>query len=92
MDILPIPALFIVYAGLNILAFAIFTSDKFRSKVRMGRHPENMLLLVAVPGPFGALGAMLGFRHKIRHVKFFLVPVFALLHMVLIVWLWLGTF
>jgi uncharacterized membrane protein YsdA (DUF1294 family) len=88
MDILPVPALFMVYGVLNILAFAIFTFDKFRSKVRMGRSSENMLLLVAVPGPFGALAAMLGFRHKIRHVKFFLVPVFALLHMVLIVWFW----
>jgi uncharacterized membrane protein YsdA (DUF1294 family) len=54
----------------------------------MGRTFENSLLLFAAIGPFGALTAIMGFRHKIRHVKFFLVPVFAVLHMVLIVWLW----
>jgi uncharacterized membrane protein YsdA (DUF1294 family) len=31
---------------------------------------------------------MIGFRHKTRHVKFFLVPVFAILHVVLILLLW----
>jgi len=27
----------IIYTGLNILAFAVFTYDKFMAKVKMGR-------------------------------------------------------
>jgi len=88
MDISFLPPVVILYAGLNILVFAVFAYDKFRAKVRMGRSSENFLLLLAAPGPFGALIAIIGFRHKTRHKKFFLVPVFALLHVVLIVWLW----
>ena len=80
-----IPVIF--YAGLNILAFGLFTFDKLKSKMQLGRISENSLLLVAL-GPFGALTAMLGFRHKTRHMKFFLVPVFAILHLLLFIWLW----
>jgi uncharacterized membrane protein YsdA (DUF1294 family) len=83
--------LVIIYASLNILAFAVFTYDKFRAKVKMWRISENSLLLLAAIGPFGALIAMVGFRHKIHHVKFVLVPVFAILHLLLFVWLWPQT-
>jgi uncharacterized membrane protein YsdA (DUF1294 family) len=78
----------IIYTGLNILAFVVFTFDKLKAKVKMGRSSENSLLLLAALGPFGALTAMMGFRHKTRHMKFFLVPVFAILHVVLILLLW----
>jgi uncharacterized membrane protein YsdA (DUF1294 family) len=73
---------------LNILAFVLFSYDKFKSKMKRGRISENSLLLVAALGPFGALTAMMVFRHKTRHVKLFLVPVFAILHLLLFVWLW----
>jgi uncharacterized membrane protein YsdA (DUF1294 family) len=78
----------IIYAGLNILTFAVFTLDKLKAKMKMGRSSENSLLLLATLGPFGALTVMMGFRHKTRHMKFFLVPVFAILHVVLILLLW----
>jgi len=78
----------IIYAGLNILAFAAFVHDKLRAKVKGGRSSENSLLFLAVLGPLGALIAMAGFRHKTRKVKFSLIPVFAILHLVLIVWVW----
>ena len=78
----------IICIGLNILAFAVFTRDKFRAKMKIERSSENSLLLFAALGPFGALTSMMGFRHKTRHVKFFLVPVFAILHVVLILLLW----
>ena len=78
----------IIYAGLNILAFAAFTLDKLKAKVSMRRSSENSLLLLAALGPFGALTAIIGFRHKTRHGKFFLVPVFAFLHVILILLLW----
>ena len=92
MDISSLPVIVIIYLGLNILAFFVFTCDKLKAKVMRRRISEKTLLLVAVPGPFGALTAMIGFRHKIFHIKFILVPVFAILHVVLIilVWPWLS--
>lgn len=79
----------VIYAGLNILALAVFLWDKLRAKVRMGRISENSLLLLASLAPAGSLAGMVGSRHKIRKVKFFLVPVFFILHILLMVWLWL---
>jgi uncharacterized membrane protein YsdA (DUF1294 family) len=86
-----IPSLFIlgiIYAGLNVLAFVAFASDKLKAKTNRWRTPENALLLLAMLGPVGALAAMTGLRHKTRHVKFFLVPVFLILHLLLFFWLW----
>ena len=77
-----------IYAGLNILAFAVFTHDKLMAKINRGRIAENSLLLLAALGPIGALIAMVGFRHKTHQVKFVLVPVFAVVHLLLVVWLW----
>ncbi len=88
MDLSFSPATLAMYAGLNILAFVVYAHDKLKAKMGMGRSAERVLLFVAAVGPFGALAAMMAFRHKIRHRKFFLVPVFALLHAALIVWLW----
>jgi len=78
----------IIYGSLNILAFIVFTYDKLKSKVNRGRISEFSLLLIAASGPFGALVATGVFRHKTRHVKFILVPVFAILHLFLVIWLW----
>ena len=78
----------IMYTGLNILVFAVFIWDKLRAKVKKGRISETSLLLLAALGPAGALTGMVGFRHKTRHAKFFLVPVFFILHVLLVVWLW----
>jgi uncharacterized membrane protein YsdA (DUF1294 family) len=80
--------LILMYAGLNVLAFAAFTHDKFKARANAWRTSENALLVLAALGPFGALAAMQVFRHKTRHVKFYLVPLFALVHAILIVWLW----
>jgi len=88
MDIPSPPVPVILYTGLNILAFAFFTFDKFGAKVMMGRKSETSLLLIAALGPPGALIAMILFRHKTRHRKFILVPVFWILHLILFAWLW----
>jgi uncharacterized membrane protein YsdA (DUF1294 family) len=77
----------LLYAGTSLLAFAVFLLDKWRAQRNAWRIPESTLLLLAVPGPYGALFAMVLFRHKTRHAKFLLVPFFALVHAVLIVWL-----
>jgi uncharacterized membrane protein YsdA (DUF1294 family) len=78
----------ILYAVLNILAFIVFAHDKFRAKMKAGRSPEESLLLIVALGPLGALIAMAVFRHKTRHWKFILVPVFLILHLILFFWLW----
>ena len=60
-----------------------------RSKLKKNtwRTPENQLLILALIGPFGAFTAMLVFRHKTRKLKFRLVPVFAMLHIVMLIWI-----
>jgi uncharacterized membrane protein YsdA (DUF1294 family) len=88
MDSSALLILAIIYIGVNVLAFTAFAQDKFKARANARRTPENTLLVLAALGPFGALAAMQVFRHKTRHVKFYLVPLFALVHAVLIAWLW----
>lgn len=40
----------------------------------------------ALIGPFGACAAMAVFRHKTRKMKFYLVPVCAIIHVVILIW------
>jgi len=47
--------------------------------------------VLALMGPFGAFGAMRLFRHKTQKKKFYLVPIFACLHAVLIIWFLSGV-
>lgn len=86
MDI-PSPLLIavVLYAAVNLLAFLVFAGDKLRAKAGSRRRSERLLLFISLFGPFGALLAMMGFRHKTRHVKFLLVLVFAILHLLLII-------
>ena len=85
---LPFPDFFLVlYAVFNIFAFLLFANDKQKAKNNAWRTPENLLLLVAAIGPFGAYGAMLIFRHKTRKLKFYLVPVFLIINCVAIIYL-----
>jgi uncharacterized membrane protein YsdA (DUF1294 family) len=81
-------ALIVILGGFNILASGAFVYDKLTAKSNSRRTPENTLLLLAAFGPLGALFAMYGVRHKTRHVKFYLVWLFAVLQLGLIVWLW----
>jgi uncharacterized membrane protein YsdA (DUF1294 family) len=60
--------------------------DKFKAKNNTWRTSENRLLFFALLGPFGAYAAMQVFRHKTRKLKFYLVPVCAMLHIALIIW------
>ena len=55
----------------NVIAFALYGIDKYRSIRHMWRIKEKTLLLWAVAG--GSLGALLGmqlFRHKTQRLKF----------------------
>jgi uncharacterized membrane protein YsdA (DUF1294 family) len=83
--------IFLIYALINGVVFFIFAFDKYKAGKNTWRTPENQLLVFALIGPFGAFAAMLLFRHKTRKLKFYLVPVIALLHVILILWLLLSV-
>lgn len=72
--------------GINIVAFALYGIDKFKSKKGWWRIPEKTLLMFAVIG--GSMGALCGiqlFHHKTKHKKFYLgVPILLALQIVLL--------
>lgn len=72
-------------AVINLVTLVVYGFDKYKSchrKWRRMRTPEStLLLLAAMGGSVGALLAMLCFRHKTRHKKFYIgVPVILLAH------------
>jgi len=71
----------------NILAVCAFAWDKHKAEQNTWRTSENTLLVLAFLGPFGAWGAMKLFRHKTRKIKFWLVPLFLGLHVILLTWI-----
>lgn len=75
------------FAMVNGASFLLFRSDKLRAKRNEWRTPESRLLLVALLGPYGAYLAMKRYRHKTKHAKFLLVPLFLILQTGLIVFL-----
>ncbi len=75
----------IVYTFLNGMAFSVYALDKSAARKKTWRTPENLLLCSALIGPFGACAAMHVFRHKTRKLKFYLVPVFALLQIAIVI-------
>lgn len=85
IDTIAIPAL--VYFGVNLLVAAAFAHDKSLAKRNSWRISENVLLLLALLGPFGAFFSMRVFRHKTQKLKFRLVPLFLVLHGALLVFL-----
>jgi len=84
MDVAALQAPVFLYIGLNILAFAAFAADKLGAMTGTVRSSEVLLLFLAALGPFGAVIAMVVCRHKIRHWKFLLVPLFLLVHIFLL--------
>lgn len=76
--------------AVNLLAFAVYGWDKWRSKVQGARRvPEKTLFLLAIVG--GSVGAVLGMRvwhHKTRHWYFrYGLPAILLLQLALAGWL-----
>lgn len=76
--------LFILYAA-SLLTFALYAWDKHLSVSKKTRIPEFILLSFSfLGGAFGALCAMIFFRHKTLHKMFLLcVPVFLTLQLTL---------
>jgi uncharacterized membrane protein YsdA (DUF1294 family) len=86
IKILNAAIILIIYAIVNGFVLLLFVYDKRNAQVDARRIPENVLLLFAFYGPFGACAAMRLFRHKTRKAKFYLVLVFLILHTVLIIY------
>lgn len=82
-----IVVLALLYLGINILAAAAFAWDKHKAKSNSWRTSETALLALAFLGPFGAYGAMRLCRHKTQKTKFWLVPLFLVIHASLFVYL-----
>ena len=77
--------LLIIYAMINVMAFALYGIDKRRAKRNRWRIRESVLL--GVTWLMGGAGAMLGmrvFRHKTKHTAFVIsAPVAAVLQIAL---------
>ncbi len=60
---------------MNVAAFAAYANDKHRATYSQWRIPEATLItMAAAGGAFGALSAMLLFRHKTMH-RLFIITV-----------------
>ena len=71
----------------NVLTFALFAWDKHLAFYEKRRKPEWLLLfMAAIGGAFGALNAMMLFRHKTKHIQFVIgMPAILILHIVVAV-------
>ena len=71
------PDLFLIYVT-SLITFALFAWDKHLAYIQKTRVPEISLLLFSLlGGAFGALSAMIFFKHKTLHKKFLIcVPLF----------------
>lgn len=76
-----------VYIVLNVIAFVSYIWDKHKAKEDMWRTKESTLIILAFFGPFGATLGMLAVRHKTRKLKFKLVYIFLVLHIIVIAYL-----
>jgi uncharacterized membrane protein YsdA (DUF1294 family) len=75
--------------AVNGVSFFLYRGDKLRARRNEWRASEMGLLVWALIGPYGAYLAMQRYRHKTKHAKFLLVPIFLVLETGLIVFLFL---
>ena len=78
--------LFIIFL-MSLLTFVLYARDKHFAVYGKKRIPEFLLLLFSfLGGAFGALFAMILFRHKTRHLTFQIcVPLFLILQLLIVV-------
>ncbi len=72
---------------MNLIAAWAFAWDKHKAKNNTWRTSESTLLVLSLLGPVGAFGAMKLFGHKTQKLKFWLVPLFLALHLVVFAYL-----
>ncbi len=76
-----------IYLVINVVVFAMYVWDKYKAKNSKWRTKESTLLLGALFGPWGAVIGMKLAHHKTLKLKFKLVYVFLVLHIILIAYL-----
>ena len=81
----------LIFAVLNIIAFAIYGIDKYKAVKDKWRTPEKTLIGIAAIAPWGAILGMNLFNHKTRKAKFKLVYIFAIIHLIIVA-LYLGGY
>lgn len=81
----------VLYIVLNGISFLLFGMDKGKAVKGRYRISEQTLLISGLFGPFGAAAGMEIFRHKTRKLKFKLIYLFLIIHLVLIALLVHGT-
>lgn len=84
MEIEPRLILLIVYLAVNLIAFLAFVWDKKKAESDKWRTRESTLITLALFGPFGATIGMLSVRHKTRKIKFKLVYLFLIVHIIIL--------
>lgn len=71
---------------MNIIAFALYGSDKAKAKKNQWRISERTLLLVGLfGGAVGALSGMIFFHHKTRKKYFWFVNIIGVLLLVYLI-------
>ena len=75
----------IYFIFVNIVAFVVYSFDKFRSRIGASRISEKNLHLLSILGGFlGASLSMALFRHKTNKTSFLLKHIFIML-------VWIGA-
>lgn len=89
MDVVGRIILFYVMV-INMVTFLLFGLDKRRARKKQYRIPEKILLVAAAGG--GSVGAFTGmymFRHKTKHVKFYMgIPLLIMIHILAVLYFW----
>ena len=69
--------IYLIYiATMSMVAFYMYFKDKMNARKGLVRIPERFLLGIGVVGgATGSLVAMLKYRHKTRHIYFYIVNI-----------------
>lgn len=73
-----------LYVLINVFVFITFGMDKSKSKLGWWRVSESTLVVFSLFGAFGGLLGMHVFHHKVSKLKFKLVYLFVVIHVIVI--------
>lgn len=81
--------LYIYLAVINLLDFFLYGADKYKAKKHKWRIPEKTLLGMGLLG--GCVGGLFGmqiFRHKTKHLYFYVINILAIIIWTALVYFW----
>lgn len=79
-------AVLYIFFAMSVIAFSLFAYDKHLAHYGLSRTPESLLFAASGAGGFGALCAMILFRHKTMKRPFLIwIPVLACLDVAILV-------